>query len=61
MAHFAMAMQKSVYYFWWTTVLIVLTKSFLMDTKSDKFGKGLDSRIFPTNNNSTYVSLLKVD
>ncbi len=57
MAHFAISMQNSVYYFWWKAVLIVVTKSFLTDTKSDKFGKGLDSRIFQTNNNSTFLFL----
>ncbi len=36
---------------------MVVTKSFLMDTKNDKYGKGLDSRIFQTNNNSTDLSL----
>ncbi len=46
MAHFAISKQNSVYLFWWTAALTVVTKSFLTDTKSDKFGKGLDSRIF---------------
>ncbi len=40
-AHFAFSMQNCIHYFRWTVVLIVVTNSFLTDTKNDKYGSSI--------------------